>query len=256
MGQSNRVWANECSGARVRMGTSIVAVSVWLSMAMGRTEGSIQAIDPASITSRTSTITFSEVAVGTTNPTIFSVRFGSHFVGQVVGGIPNSLLDTTPDSPLTMAVGSPNVATSLDFLNPTMPGLGGRVGTTFFTTPIAFQFGAPVVAVGFTLGHLDAAGTTVIEAYDAAANSLGTILNSQAGFEDLGIRDSSGASIISGISIYIQEGMDWEGFTIDNVFSGIPETVIIPEPASIPVWGLLLAGAISFRFLVPRKRQS
>jgi hypothetical protein len=217
---------------------------------MGRADGSILVINPASLTTRTPLVTFSEVAVGTTNPTIFSIRFGSHFVGQVVGGIPNTLIDTTPNSPLVLAVGNPNVATALDFLNPTMPGLGGRVGYQFFTTPIAFQFASPVYGVGFTLGHLDAPGTTVIEAYDTAANSLGTVLNSQAGFENLGIVDSSGASVISGISIYIREGMDWEGFTIDNVFSAIP------EPASFLVWGLLLAGAIRFGFRPQRERQA
>ena len=69
-------------------------------------------------------ITLGEVGLGTVNPSYYfgeieqfgelQVSFGSIFVGQALGPMDNSLIDSQPDSPLTLDSSGPEVATLLD----------------------------------------------------------------------------------------------------------------------------------------------
>lgn len=221
-------------------------------------EGALVLTNPTEVIPVTPTITFSEVGLGTPNPVYsfssvdlyadLTISFASHFEGQVLGSAPNSLLDTRPDSPLALALGGPLVATSLDLANPTMPGLGGLIPAgllnIYFSTPIAIHFDTPVNAVLFDLGHLDGPGTSIVEAFDAAGNSLGTVPRSQLGFETIGLSDTTGNHSISGVSVYVAPGhTDLEGITIDNVRVGqsVHQT---PEPGACIIWALLAASGI------------
>jgi hypothetical protein len=229
-------------------------------------EGAIVLVNSSDFTPIASPITFSEVPYLTTNPTYvisnvesvgdLTVSFGSHFVGQVLGSDYNTLVDSSPTGPLTLA-SDPTVATVIDLAQSSIA-LGGvvpgPVGNAYFTTPISVHFSSPVGYVGLDLGHFDHAGTTIIEAYDAAGNSLGTLSNPYGGVSWLGLMDDSGKNLISGLTFYIAPGgMDWEGYTIDDlVFAlgddsggGEDPDPQIPEPTSLLVWaGLAVAGLV------------
>ena len=166
------------------------------------------------------------------------VSSGSHFEGQMLGETNNSLSDTTPVSPLRIASTSAGVSTVFDtaFLDFV---LGGNDGVTFLKTPLAIHISHPASCVSFDSGHFDAAGTTIIEANDAAGNSLGFSLNSVAGREAIRISNMQGGPIISGISLYTSNPMmDWEGFGIDNF-----RFRIAPEPDALicTIWVVLAA---------------
>jgi hypothetical protein len=177
-----------------------------------------------------------------------TVSFGSRFEGQTLGSSDNSLNDTSPSNPLTLAE-LPIVQTSFDFANAMDVVLGGQN----FKTPIAILFDNPVSHVCFNLGHLDAESPTLIETYTASGQSLGSVNNLAPGTNRVSVTDSSGNNVISGVSIYVPDGaMDWEGFGIHDVAFDVN---VIPEPATIAIWSLLGLVAFSAAF-VSRSRHS
>jgi hypothetical protein len=177
-----------------------------------------------------------------------NVSFGSLFQGQTAGAMNNSLNDTTPSSPLALDLNAPAVGVIMDSWAADKLVLGGMdlANMKFFTTPIAVQFSKPVHWVGFDVGSFDHAGTTVVEAFDADGNSLGAWFNDVAagGVDSFYLRENTDANTISGLSIYVPtEGMDWEGFAVDNL-----RFEAIPEPATFVIWLVLGAGALGVRW--------
>ncbi len=192
-----------------------------------------------------------------------TVSFGTHFVGQVPGSMPNSLIDSTPTPPLQLASNGTYVQTMFDFSHPNHVALGGVQGTSLYTTPLAILFDEPVNFVSFNLGHLDAASPTQIQAFDANGASLGIFGGLPMGHNSLTLVETNETNVISGISIYIPgEGMDWEGFGISDVSFGLDDgdtdgggNPVVPEPATLVVWSVLgVAGTASVWFSRRRKR--
>ena len=198
-------------------------------------------LGPGSFTPQAPVITFDEVPLGTTNPSIpklntpdlgdVTVSFAGAFVGQTVsGGFPVTLVDHIPSSPLTLDLLSPATVT----VNDGAPGATSPVlsGTPTFNGPISVLFSKPVAGVALKGGYFDAVNSTTIEAYDANGNSLGTITNSVTGFEFYGLADSSGGEVIKGVSFYIT-GNEPAGFEIDDVTFGAASVINI-TPAAAP----------------------
>ena len=166
-----------------------------------------------------------------------TVSFGSRFEGQTLGSSDNSLDNTSPSNPLTLAT-DPIVKTSFDLANAMDIVLGGEN----FKTPIAILFDNPVSHVCFNLGHLDVDSPTLIETFTAAGDSLGAVNNLAPGTNRVSVTDSSGNNVISGISIYVPDGaMDWEGFGIHDLAFDVN---VIPEPGTFVIWSLL--GLVAF----------
>jgi hypothetical protein len=209
-------------------------------------------LGPGSFTAAASVITFDDIALGTINPTYsfpavpglgdVTVSFGGYFVGQSQGGAPPTLLDSTPDNPLALDPAAPEVFTVDDAANPGSPVLSG---TPIFAGTIAVLFSTPVAGVGLQAGYFDAVGSTTIEAYDGAGNSLGTIVNGQLGLEFYGLADSTGQNIISGISFYIT-GEEPAGYAINDVTFGAGDVIVpvTPGPVVIPAPAALILAAL------------
>lgn len=192
-------------------------------------------------TPEASSITFSEQALGTTNPVFnvptaslgtVGVAFGGIFQGQTTSGSGVvTLADSNPSGPLALDLSGPAARIVGDGANPTSPVLSG---SPTFNGPIAVLFSTPVAAVGLDGGFFDAVGGTSIEAYDAGGNSLGIVTNEQIGIEFFGLADASGTNAISGISFYVT-GNEPAGFAIDNLtFGSVDEVEIINGPTEIP----------------------
>jgi hypothetical protein len=135
-----------------------------------------------------------------------------------------------------------------DGASPTTPVLSGN---PIFNGPISVLFSTPVAGVGLTGGYFDALFSTTIEAYDALGNSLGSITNSQLGFEFYGLADDSGMNVIKGISFYIT-GSEPAGFEIDNLTFGAAGAIVpeIPEPSTLLLTAFGLLGLAVLRFKV------
>jgi hypothetical protein len=178
-----------------------------------------------------------------------TVSFGVLFAGQTLGNMHNSLGDTSPTGPLTLAwPQGHSVKTMIDLSHPTKgPQLGGVVNGSIYTTPLAILFDSEVNFVSFNLGHLDPNTDTLIEAYDSDGNSLGLFGNLPSGHNQYTLVESTGTNVIGGVSIYVpSEGMDWEGFGISNISFGLDDgdingggDPVIPEPGTIVVWSIL-----------------
>ena len=205
--------------------------------------------------------------VGVVNPTVtlpnipdigdLTVSFGSRFMGQSPGSMHNSLDDTVPNPPLRLNP-NVNVKTLLDISSPTGVMLGGTQGKAIFTTPLAILFSSEVNYVAFDLGHLDENTSTKIEAYDAQGKSLGVFDGLSSGYDTYSLVDTEGDNVIAGISIYVpSEGMDWEGFGINNVklaFDGDTDGGgMVPEPGTLVVWSLLGSLGLSAAWLKRRR---
>ena len=191
-------------------------------------------LGPGSFTPLAPEITFSEVALGTVNPVYpnlpagslgaVTVSFAGSFVGQTVtGGFPVTLNPSQPTGPLALnyAPGADTVTVNDGAPGATSPVLSG---SPTFNGPISVLFSQPVAAVGLKGGYFDALGATTIQAYDANGNILGSIVNSQLGFQFYGLADSSGNNVIKGISFFIT-GNEPAGFEIDNLTFGAKEVV-------------------------------
>lgn len=210
-----------------------------------------------SFTPAATTITFSEVAVGTVNPTYtltagslgtVNVSFAGSFLGQTITGTSPKTLTGSPTGPLTLGLGTTTT------VNDTAPGATSPVlsGDPTFNGPISVLFSVPVAAVGLKGGFFDAIGGTTITAFDSTGGVLGSIVNSTTGFEFYGLADSSGAAVIRGISFYIT-GPEPFGFQIDNLTFGGAEVISgVPDGGST---GLLLAGALGAIVFIRRRKE-
>lgn len=208
----------------------------------------IELVDYNSISSEVPPIRFDAIE---TNPEFtfdvgessITVKFGSHFAGQTLGTEPNTLDDSTPSAPLSLAADS-SVSTNID-MGIRSIALGGMTSVGgMFTTPIAILFDQAVSAVGFRTGLLDYPNLVTFEAYDDQGNSLGLIKNPNAGSNLIGIGTEDSTSEIYGISMYLNPGeMDWEGFTIDDVIFSLGDDGQVPEPTGGLIW-MVLGGCL------------
>ncbi|MCP4192049.1 MAG: hypothetical protein GY768_15665 [Planctomycetaceae bacterium] len=182
-----------------------------------------------------------------------TVSMGSVLAGQTLGTMPNTLDQSTPTGPLQLATNAPNVETLFDLSLPTDIVVGGSDNGKYFTTPLAILFDKPVSHVCFYLGDLDVDTPTVIEAYASDGSTVERMDNLSPGTHQYSVGESSGASLISGISIYIPEetgGMDWEGFAVSDLRVGV-----VPEPGTVAIWTLLGVAAFSAAYSVSRSRE-
>lgn len=247
---------------------TMCALGVGLVTGLGFTSSADAAVvnlGPGSFTPLAAQIEFDEMALGTVNPSLtvaagslgnVTVSFAGAFVGQTVSaGFPATLTDTSPTGPLTL-----DAATKVFTSNDSAPGATSPVlsGTPTFNGPISVLFSTGVAAVGLKGGFFDAVGSTSITAFDANGTALGTVLNSQTGFEFFGLAESSGQNLIRGISFYIT-GSESFGFGIDNLTFGAAE--VVPElPQAVPVpaavWGgLALLGGMGLTKRLRRRAE-
>lgn len=213
--------------------------------------------------------------MGQINPEVTTggttVSFGSLFVGQTLGTMPNEVIDSSPTGPLRLDPNAPDVGTIFE-ISAREVVLGGADNGTYLTTPLAMLFADPVREVSFDLGHLDGPGTTTIEAFDIDGNSLGQFSNFEAGWQSIRLADASGQELISGVSIFVpQHGMDWEGFALDHISFSFSETGggdvgdpdpdpdpdVIPEPMTLVIWSTFIGiGCVGSWFQSQRRKSS
>lgn len=217
-------------------------------------EAAVIRVTQAAFQAGSGLITFSEFALGTSNPTYApatygggptspTVTFGGWFSGQAngggaCGGAPSGCVIGTPSGPLSLAPTSPATFIAADGSNPTSPVLSG---SPQFNGPIAILFSTPQYGVGLEGGFFNAIGGTAITAFDASGNVIGSVTNTGLGIEFLGLVEANGTATIAGL-LFSLVGPEPAGFAIDNVRFGLPGEVVVPEPMSLALFGLGLAG--------------
>jgi len=193
-------------------------------------------------------ITFSEVPLGTANPTYPpslyrggedspTVRFGGHFRGRRLGTPAECPRDApvtgclagTPAAPLTLDPNAPRVAT-MD--NTGVPGsqspeLGG---TPRWNGPIAIWFDRDVAAVGLQGGWFDDSGGVAVTVYDRQGRVLGRTVNRGTKFEFMGLATKDLSARIAGLEFHLV-GREPQGFGVDNIRFGAPQQVDLPGVA-------------------------
>jgi PEP-CTERM motif len=224
---------------------------------------SVVQIPQASFTPSAGLITFSEVALGASNPvyapTLYggvasdpTVTFGGFFTGQQAGSTnpgacPAGAAVTgcvlgNPTGPLTISPTSPATFVSEDGAQPTEPVLSG---TPTFNGSIAIEFSTPQTAVGLIGGFFDAVGSTGITVFDSSGNTIGTLANNQTGDEFLALETTDDLPHIAGLLFHLV-GDEPAGFDVDNISFGVGAEVApppgVPEPASLLLLGSGLAG--------------
>jgi hypothetical protein len=211
-------------------------------------------IGASNITPAASVITF-DGEDGVTNPTFTfanipgigseTVSFGGIFTGQktVTNDPVVTLSNSKPTGPLSLDLTGPPVTVTDDADATTNPVLSG---TPTFNGPISIFFSKPVTGVALTGGFFDNVNSTSVEAFDAAGNSLGILSNNTTGFEFYGLADSTGKSVISGLSFYVT-GNEPAGFEIDNVTFGASSAFAVPEVNSFLLLGIGLVALVIFQ---------
>lgn len=213
-------------------------------------------------------ITFSEFALGTTNP-FYSptdyggsagapdVSFAGWFTGQSLSG--NAGVDCpgaaataciigTPTGPLSLDLASQLTQIVGDGANPTSPVLSG---SPTFNGGIAVLFSVDQFGVGFDGGFFDAIGSTAITAFDRNGNLIGSVINTVTGIEFLGLATSDGQAAIAGVFLDLV-GNEPAGFAIDNIRFGQAADIrvdipSVPEPSALALLVIGLAGVAARR---------
>lgn len=192
-------------------------------------------------------ITFSELPVGTTNPTYQPqnygggpnspiVRFQGFFAGQDLGvaaqcppgAAVSGCVVGMPINPLALAGPSAEIRT--DSSNPSSPVLSG---TPTFNGPIAVLFSTDQAGVGLEGGFFDTVGSTAISAFARDGSLLGSVSNESTGIEFLGLATADGSEQIAGI-LFSLVGNESNGFAIDNLRFAVSEDIIDPVPPIPP----------------------
>ena len=218
-------------------------------------------------------LTFTEAALGSTNPAIGSVTFGSVFAGQTYfgqdtagvgpcGGLISNCVLGNPTGPLALAAGGtttivndPNAGTS--------PVLSGSSSPFTLGNPIAMLFAQDVSAVSFDAGGFNNVGSTQVTVFSRTGAILFQILNPVDGTGlpvsffnfAFGSTDAAGnaSNTIAGILISLI-GVEIQGFAIDNVRTVVTASTTTssgttssseppgqtPEPTSLALVGLAL----------------
>ena len=216
-------------------------------------------VSAANFNAAAGVITFSEKALGTTNPvylpaqyggtpTAPTVSFGGFFVGQSLsanasadcpGGAATACVVGNATGPLTLAANSPNTFIVNDGADPTSPVLSG---SPTFNGPISAISSARIRSQSALYGgFFDAIRSTGIVAYARDGSVLGTISNLGRGIEFLGLGVADGTARIAGVGLRLT-GAEPAGFGIDNLRFGTAGQVnipAVPEPAS---WAMMICG--------------
>ncbi|MEI6486753.1 MAG: PEPxxWA-CTERM sorting domain-containing protein [Sphingomonadales bacterium] len=239
--------------------TFILALSISTAFLAPAAQATVIRVSAANFVAGSGKITFSEYAIGTTNPSYTpanygggagspNVTFGGYFTGQSLSANPGvdcpgaaatACVVGSPTGPLSLAGASPATFITTDGANPTSPVLSG---SPRFNGPIAVLFDSDQYGVGFDGGYFDAVGSTGITAFDRAGNLLGTVTNTGLGIEFLGLVTSNNTPQIAGVFLDLV-GSEPAGFAIDNLRFGLPGEIVVgggvPEPAS---WAMLMVG--------------
>lgn len=196
-------------------------------------------------------ITFSEVPLGSVNPSYSAalygggpdspmVRFGGYFRGRRIAGagecprgaVPTGCLAGTPTAPLSLDGDAPPAKVLRDGSAPpgTTPGLAGSPN---FNGPIAIWFDRDVAAVGLDGGAFNAVASTAITVYDRRGRVLGRTANRGLKFEFLGLATTDRSARIAGLEFHLV-GAEAAGFGVDNIRFGAPAQIDVPGPLMSP----------------------
>lgn len=234
-----------------------VATSLFVS---GVVSAGVIKIDETAFNPDAGSITFSEFATMTVNPTYNPanyggvgstiVSFGGFFDGQrlgVAGECPIGAALTgcvvgSPVGSLALDPNSPNTFITTDSANPTSPVLSG---SPTFNGAISILFSTDQAGVGLEGGYFDAIGGTAITAFDRNGNVIGSVQNEALGIEFLGLVTEDKVSSIAGIQFSLV-GSEPAGFAIDNLHFGFGSQIVgptpVPEPGTLALLGLGIAG--------------
>ncbi len=244
------------------------ALSVLSFVSQPAANAAVVKVNQSAFTPAAGVITFSELALGTTNPVYApslygggagapTVSFGGAFTGQTVGSppippgaAPTGVVNGTPTGSLSLDPTSPLTRIVNDGANPTSPVLSG---TPTFNGPISILFNTDLAGVGLDGGFFNAIGGTAIRAFARDGSFLGQVLNEATGIEFLGLVTDDGQNRIAGLQFSLVGG-EPAGFGIDNLRFGTVGQVVVP-PTAIPT-PALLPGLIGLGMSVLRKRKA
>lgn len=249
------------------MQISRIGVAMLGILASSAMSGAVIRVAPSDFIAGSGLITFSELPLGTLNPSYApgnygggpgapAVTFGGFFLGQSLsatpgldcpGGAASGCVVGTPTGPLSLAPGAPSTRIVNDGANPTSPVLSG---SPLFNGPIAVLFSVDLVGVGLDGGYFDAPGSTKITAYARDGSVIGSIVNTGTGIEFLGLVTEDGSARIAGL-LFSLVGNEPAGFAIDNLRFGqegqVNVPAAIPEPSSFALLGIGLVGLFTAR---------
>ena len=150
------------------------------------------------------TITFSEQALNTVNPTYKYTNNFAAFEGEIVSD------SSQPTSPVIAA-------------------------NTSYNGPVNFDFQVAVSTVSFEVGYFDAVGSTTVNYYNSAGKLLFTQNNSQLGLQQFSYTNNKGIARIE----VVKAGPDASGFGVDTVSFTTLKPVAVTAPADTDIKALL-----------------
>jgi PEP-CTERM motif len=245
------------------------AAAALLSFAASAHAGGIIDIDESAFQAGAGQITFSEVPLGTVNPTYNPsdygggagspiVTFGGFFLGQSLGAASppcpagaalSGCVLGNPTGPLALDPSSPQTFTTNDGSNPDSPVLSG---SPTFNGPIAIEFSTPQTGVGLIGGYFNSVASTAITAFDVNGNVIGSVSNTQIGLEFLGLVTADHSATISGL-LFSLVGDEPAGFAIDDVRFGVGSQVVVPGVPEPSTWAMMLIGFAGIGFAAYRR---